>query len=213
MSDKRPAKKTESVEVRLPFETKRALIEKCKKQGVTVSSVIRALIDQYLQPRPYASETTRSNYMSMIASRPRAAFVVVASALGLAVLSLTPLRAEDVLLSVNGSITETDGAATNRSDFDTSLVLDFAAPETVRFIAENGEPTFLQFSVTQAKDEGVLIAITIYRKKGREKIIIGSPVMLVNFDEPAGIEVAYEDGAEEVASPARYELNLIASRR
>lgn len=42
-------KKTEAIEIRVPFETKHLLTEKCREEGRTVSEVLRAAIDNYLR--------------------------------------------------------------------------------------------------------------------------------------------------------------------
>ena len=42
----RKLKKTETVEFRLPYETKQALSQHCKDQGVSVSEAIRYLIER-----------------------------------------------------------------------------------------------------------------------------------------------------------------------
>jgi len=41
-------KKSEMLDVRLPFGLKQALVEACRKQGVTVSDTVRGLISEYV---------------------------------------------------------------------------------------------------------------------------------------------------------------------
>lgn len=45
----REPKKTETVEVRIPFETKHAFMQRCRDRGLTVSESIRRHIDTELQ--------------------------------------------------------------------------------------------------------------------------------------------------------------------
>ncbi len=45
---RRPQKKTETLEVRLPHETKRAFLDACRENGTTASEVVRESIDTYL---------------------------------------------------------------------------------------------------------------------------------------------------------------------
>lgn len=45
-------KKTETVEVRLPFVTKLAFMQHCREKGLTASEAIRHYIDSELEPRP-----------------------------------------------------------------------------------------------------------------------------------------------------------------
>jgi hypothetical protein len=44
----RADKKTEAIEIRVPFETKQMLTEKCRNEGLSVSEVLRGAIDNYL---------------------------------------------------------------------------------------------------------------------------------------------------------------------
>ena len=45
----RAPKKTDTVEVRIPFETKRAFMQQCRAQGLTASESIRRFIDDEIQ--------------------------------------------------------------------------------------------------------------------------------------------------------------------
>jgi hypothetical protein len=44
-------KKNDSIEIRLPDETKAAFREKCRREGRTASDAVRAFIDEQLDPR------------------------------------------------------------------------------------------------------------------------------------------------------------------
>jgi hypothetical protein len=44
----RPAKKSETLEIRLPFETKTAFMARCRDEGLTASEAVRTFIDQRL---------------------------------------------------------------------------------------------------------------------------------------------------------------------
>ncbi|HEX8571139.1 MAG TPA: EF-hand domain-containing protein [Allosphingosinicella sp.] len=54
------AKKNDSIEVRLPDETKTAFREKCRREGRTVSDAVRSIIDEQLEPRAGLRRRRRS---------------------------------------------------------------------------------------------------------------------------------------------------------
>lgn len=45
MTVSRPPKKSETLEVRLPYAAKTAFMERCRREGLTASEVVRAMID------------------------------------------------------------------------------------------------------------------------------------------------------------------------
>ena len=50
MASAKFAKKNDSIEIRLPDETKAAFREKCRLEGRTVSDAVRSIIDEQLEP-------------------------------------------------------------------------------------------------------------------------------------------------------------------
>ena len=50
MTAARPPKKSETLEVRLPFETKTAFMARCQAEGRTASDAVRGFIDGELSP-------------------------------------------------------------------------------------------------------------------------------------------------------------------
>ena len=55
----RPPKKSESLEIRLPYETKAAFMDRCRRDGVTASETLRAAIEARLNRRPAAGWSRR----------------------------------------------------------------------------------------------------------------------------------------------------------
>ena len=54
MSEPRPMKKSETLEIRIPYPTKQAFMAQCQAEGRTASEALRGLIDQRLSPpRPH----------------------------------------------------------------------------------------------------------------------------------------------------------------
>ena len=52
MSDPRPPKKSETLEIRIPYPTKTAFMEKAKAEGRAASEIVREQIDAYLGQEP-----------------------------------------------------------------------------------------------------------------------------------------------------------------
>jgi hypothetical protein len=53
-------KKNDSIEIRLPDETKTAFREKCRREGRTLSDAVRSIIDEQLEPRASVRRNRRS---------------------------------------------------------------------------------------------------------------------------------------------------------
>lgn len=73
----RPLKKTETLEIRLPWETKQAFMARCRDDGVSASEALRGFITQRLEPRRLPARATGRRGLQLAAG--------VAAALGLAV--------------------------------------------------------------------------------------------------------------------------------
>jgi hypothetical protein len=52
MSQARPAKKSECLEIRLPYAAKDAFMEHCRQEGRSASESLRAYIDSQIEPPP-----------------------------------------------------------------------------------------------------------------------------------------------------------------
>jgi Ca2+-binding EF-hand superfamily protein len=109
---KRPPKKSDMLEVRIPHETKRAFLEACREVGRTASEVVREFVDSYLS-RARRRSSNHEWSVAMILNSPvkrRAALAVGAGALGLvAMVGLTaPSTAQSDLSGAFASI-DADG--------------------------------------------------------------------------------------------------------
>lgn len=60
MAGEKSIKKNDSIEVRLPDETKAAFREKCRREGRTASEAVRFFIDEQLDPRGSVRKRRRS---------------------------------------------------------------------------------------------------------------------------------------------------------
>ncbi len=102
MSEQRAPKKSESVEVRLPFEAKQAFLAACKAQERTASEVIRSAIDEFVERghEAGAEEQAGDDLASLLPTlvpgplrRKRYLAVGAASVLGIAALVALPSAA------------------------------------------------------------------------------------------------------------------------
>ena len=92
------AKKSETLEVRIPHETKQAFLTACREDGTTASEVVRDQVQSYLdqRARPSQQEAGRSNIMNFSPTvrryGPRVAAGSIA-AIGLTALAVLPSAA------------------------------------------------------------------------------------------------------------------------
>lgn len=52
MRNSRPPKKSESLEIRIPYDAKLAFMERCRRDGRSASEALRDFIDQQIEARP-----------------------------------------------------------------------------------------------------------------------------------------------------------------
>ena len=76
MSEPRPPKKSETLEIRIPFPTKQAFMANCRAEGRSASQELRGFIDQRLE--------TRSPVRSARRLHPIIAGALIAAAVGAA---------------------------------------------------------------------------------------------------------------------------------
>ena len=95
----RPPKKSETLEIRIPYATKQALMARCRADGKAASEIVRAYIDRYLasQPRSNGLAAMSAHLMGMVRSHGRravalAAALMAVAGVGLAVSPATAAR-------------------------------------------------------------------------------------------------------------------------
>ena len=67
MASSKFSKKNDSIEIRLPDETKAAFREKCRREGRTASDAVRSFIDEQLDPGGNVRRRRRSNWRIALA--------------------------------------------------------------------------------------------------------------------------------------------------
>ncbi|WP_304192214.1 EF-hand domain-containing protein [Phenylobacterium aquaticum] len=67
MSDTRPPKKSESLEIRIPYPTKQAFMARCRDEGRSASEVLRGLIETRLSGATIDAAKAARRRMRLIA--------------------------------------------------------------------------------------------------------------------------------------------------
>jgi Ca2+-binding EF-hand superfamily protein len=98
---KKPAKKTETLEIRISHETKAAFMAACKARGATASAVIRGFIDQVISEARRAQVQLQKTVrpVTMIFKNAYARAAAVAGLLAVGVIAATPSVAADPRLA------------------------------------------------------------------------------------------------------------------
>lgn len=102
----RPAKpkKSESLEIRLPYTTKTAFMARCRDEGRSASDAVRDFIDGYIEPAPAPAKARRSGGLRLAVAAAAVAALAgfAAPTLARPVLASTTLDAEFKRLDKNG---------------------------------------------------------------------------------------------------------------
>ena len=142
-------KKSEMLDVRLPFGLKQALVEACRKQGVTVSDTVRGLISEYVNATKAGHIHPKLKGIAMkIARNPLKTTGMTLASLAAFALMAAPSTADERLFKAldsdgDGSISALD---LNETDQIVIQVLDADHSETVtleefRLITQFGQLT------------------------------------------------------------------------
>lgn len=118
----RDEKKSESLEVRLPYSQKIAFMEACKEEGITASEALRAGIDEFLATREGQSQQSSQfkDVVTLMKANPKKTVSsLIALSIGSALFATMPSAAQDELFAqydknkdgvlTVGEISENDG--------------------------------------------------------------------------------------------------------
>ena len=97
-------KKSESLEIRLPYPTKQAFMARCQDEGRSASEAMRGFIDGYIDPAPKAKAKSASGWKLAAAGSAAALLAAAMAAPVVARTILQPSAAETEFrkLDVNG---------------------------------------------------------------------------------------------------------------
>lgn len=201
---RRGPKKSETLEVRLSYETKTKLVNQAKREGLTVSALVRRLIDGELSDEPNPADppafdnSLKAKLMTQIQTltkHPRLIAGSFASVIAVAMMANSTSMADDVAVELGGTFVEHQ----NVYSFDHNCTVDLG--ERCKFdIGQNGEfvVKLNLLTVPDGYEGDVVVEIDVTRfediKGVKQSRQITSPVVISNFDENARVEVGTEGG-------------------
>jgi|GEM_PF-1724745 len=211
------AKKSEMLEVRVSYDTKRKLSEQAKSEGRTVSDVVRKLIDSYLaHPISMTHNSKLGDAIMFIKNlfiqKPKTTLAAMAAVMMSGLLFIPTATAENLTLDIEGEFVEpshTNGSRTKT--FKTQVELNFGemiimrvngqpSVSTYPIISEDGDWVKLEVvDETENKygDKGVSIRLSIVNKNSADERIMAQPNLMAVYDEAAEFKMVtefFEDG-------------------
>jgi Ca2+-binding EF-hand superfamily protein len=116
MNAERPPKKSAMLEVRLPHETKLAFMRRCRALGLSASEVVRGQIERFLAATAPEQERRMKlpipDHVLTLASRPQAAMLAAALALGVGFIATPSIATPDLREAFNRFDADHDGEMT-----------------------------------------------------------------------------------------------------
>ena len=226
---RRPAKKSETLEVRLSHPDKVALQDKAARDGRTVSDVVRGLISSYLsQSEPRSKPTHLTELLMTLKSKPKTVLATLAClpALVLPILLASPANATDITLTLDGEFIQPEivngeeGKRTRRFSTDVEMELDEFISMRLPSMAAQGETSSLFMTAQVSKsDDLVIIDLTICEIVGELAVkpniaeltefdgcegehIIANPSLTVKYGDKVEFRMGDESG-ETISLSAR----------
>jgi len=128
----RPEKKSEMLDVRLPYGMKQALVKACRKQGVTVSDTVRGLISEYISAAKAGSPQPKLKGIAMkIVQNPRKTLGMTLAASFSAIFLLAQPSVADDALFASFDKNEDGVIDANELDLEALSMIDRDHSETV----------------------------------------------------------------------------------
>ncbi len=189
MQKRRPAKKTENLEIRLAPETKRGFMAACARRGTSASAVLRRFIDAYLARAHRASDPVfwKEFEMSRIVKSPRARLAALGGCLALGVAVATPSAAADPRLEAFFAWLDADrDGALTRAEFTAEKETRPPAGDGIQIsISSKGEYRDLRtraelFDKVDSNGDGKLSLNELERVVTVETVVNGS---VLNYDQ------------------------------
>lgn len=179
---RRKEKKSESLDIRLPFEQKRAFMEATRMRGETASNALRRFISTYVEEARLAEQPNPVQEITMTLARHRFKSIATAAGAALGVFSVAALpsaadsTAFDALDKNNdGLITEGEIAPGHDADIIARLDTDGSGGVSREELEAAGN----RIEIIQTEDESGENGETITKKT----------VKVIEFNEEAGGEI------------------------
>lgn len=213
MNKKPSSKKSETIEVRVSHETKRALQDKCQAQGKTVSGVIRAFIGQYLRQEEHADKPSLNGSMivNSLIRKPHAFFAACVSLFAaVVVVALSPSSAQDAGLYIDASIVKLDHTREHKNVTRTDMLLSYGNEVSLPMLVDDQQFVF-KMTVTPVDADRLMVAVDIMLQNQGETEIVAKPRLMAAYDETVGIMIGNE--LSDSASVAyQYKIEILPTK-
>jgi len=201
------AKKSETIEVRISYETKQALQKKARREKRTVSDVVRGLIALYLEEQDgirVMDKILEKLIMlkTTLIQKPVAAMTTALSLAAGSFLFFTAASAQDVQLDVRGGLhNECSPSDSITGNFRKEVALNYG--ETLEFILpdtrnidaaeKSKEGSLTRLQVMEAKEGDIALTFTIFDGPVATGDILATPRLIMRIDSTASIQIGTDN--------------------
>jgi hypothetical protein len=214
MSNQKPEKKSEKLEVRLTYSEKRALQREAKSEGSSVSELVRGVLERHIKSQPYF-ETA----LQPMRRHPRSAMAGLIAAicsLGIA-FSLSPSASTEPLrVEMLGKMVSPDPEVTRVSRFSANVDLNETGEGTHLLLHGDrpfhvpgafAQPLRIEVSVLQADnepDQPLVLTLRVVEQESGLELVGAEPTAtlrqrrMVNFDFAGDSGIRYTIAAQVI---------------
>jgi len=185
MSPAKHSKKTEILEVRVPPEIKQALKDRAERQDMSISTIVRSLITDYLNEHPL-NQPKRPIGITWLSS----AIVAIA---GIGLFSSALASAGEINVKMAGEIRNLDRDTTRLAQLSTEISLESGEPRTLYF-GPSDKRYKIEITARQTEDTNHLVLFQVYDLDQSKTAPISAPSILVPPGERAQIDTSGPDG-------------------
>ena len=194
-------KKSENIEIRIDHETKRALHQKAEAEQRSVSTVLRGLIQGYLEPAPNSVQIGAFKF------RQYGGWATALLVLAFSGLNLIPAaNAENLKLDFKGEILTQQGDDQSLRTIDSVVEFDHIGG-TVNLPAGASDVVFeltIKAVTLDGNRQGADMRIKIINIDGPDRNVLAEPHLIGELGEVSRIEIGSEQGTV-------YKINLVPS--
>lgn len=212
------AKKSETLEVRVSYETKRKLSERAKSEGRTVSDVVRNLIGSYLAlPVSKAHNSKLGDAImfikKLLTTKPKTAIAVMAALLMSPLVIIPSATAENLILDIEGEhIRPVESDGVRKRTFETQVELETGTTLRIGFdgklvttnpdVVLGGDWLSLKINDVESADGKKIVSMTvsIFGNVNGENIVIAEPLLKAVYGEAAEFKMLTESFNQETGT-------------
>ena len=208
------AKKSENLEVRVSYETKRKLSARAKSEGRTVSDVVRHLIGSYIENPISKTHNSKLGDATMFikklfTQKPKTAIAMMAALIMSPLLIIPSATAENLILDIEGEhIKPVESDGVRKRTFETQVELETGTTLKIGFegklvtndpdVVPDGDWLSLKINAVEIVDgkKKVSIAISIFGNVNGEDRLIGEPIVQAVYGEVAEFKMVTDYDSE-----------------